>query len=225
MITPLDKPSDISPIKVSLSLKTVAERVICHFHVSSSSFFDINEVASALKVPKRRLYDVLNIMGPLGLVNRHGRGKYQWTGVIQPALNIPIKKEEPSEKSHVRDLSLKFLYFIKDYQSNIISIETISESVFEEKKGQLRRLYDISAVFEVLNLIKRQPKTGDFLVQTLLRQIFITKMLPPKKRGNLTPMALNRMENLPGNTLKPILVPSFTSNPNGKQWLGAAGLH
>ena len=170
--------------KPSLSLKTVAEQVINYFGTKTSTIFDINDVAVTLGVPKRRLYDVLNIMTPLGLVGRNGRGKYVWNSTMQPTFTT----QHSQEKLHVRDLSSKFLAYVRDSDQSAISISSICESVFEDKNGQLRRLYDILAVFEVLKLIKRQAKSGDFLVMPLLRNMFITKMLPPKKRSCLLPV-------------------------------------
>ena len=213
--------------KTTLSLKSVAEKVIAYFHASPSSIFDINDVAFTLNVPKRRLYDVLNIMAPMGLVGRNGRGKYIWTGVMQPTLNQG-QKEEQSEKLHVRDLSSKFLQFVRDTDQSIISLNSICESVFEDKNGQLRRLYDILAVFEVLNLIKRQPKSGDFSVLPLLRNMFMTKMLPPKKRAALVPIQYNRIENTSDPKQNIMLVsppPPITKVSNGQLWLGATPFH
>lgn len=170
-----------APAKASLSLKTVAEKLNNYFLNKNSTTFLIGEVAATLNVPKRRLYDVLNIMQPLGIVDKNGRGKYVWNGKMQPVLNHGAR-DDNSDKSHVRDQSSRFLEFIRDHEQSLISISDICDSVFDENKGQLRRLYDISAVFEVLNLVRRQPKTGDFLILPQLRNLFVTKMLPPKKR-------------------------------------------
>jgi len=225
---PMQQPTtdDVSvfPAKAALSLKTVAEKLISHFSFSTAAFFDINEVAETLGVPKRRLYDVLNIMGPLGLVNRNGRGKYHWTGTFQPNLGQSYIKEQDTEKSHVRDLSSKFLCLIRDTEKNTITLEKICESVFEDK-GQLRRLYDISAVFEVLSLIKRQPKTGDFIIMPLLRGLFVSKMLPPKKRFALIPINNHIFEGISAPKPRRMLIPSITQTPNGQLWLGATSLH
>ena len=147
-------------VKACLTLKNVAEKLNNFFQFKSGTIFDIGDVAIALQVPKRRLYDVLNIMQPLGVVERNGRGKYLWTGIMKPNLTR-LNPDKENDTSHVRDQSAKFLEFIRDTDQNIISIASICNSVFEDKKGQLRRLYDISAVFEVLNLIQRQAKTGD----------------------------------------------------------------
>ena len=84
------------PGKIALSLKAVADKVVTYFNTKSSTIFDINEVAITLNVPKRRLYDVLNIMAPMGLVGRNGRGKYIWTGSMQPSFG-PAQKEEKSD--------------------------------------------------------------------------------------------------------------------------------
>ena len=216
-----------APTKTALSLKAVAEKVVNYFGSKSSTIFDINEVAITLNVPKRRLYDVLNIMAPIGLVGRNGRGKYIWTGSMQPTYSAP-QKEEHSDKLHVRDLSSKFLTYVRDTDKSTISISSICESVFKDKNGQLRRLYDILAVFEVLNLIKRQPKSGDFLVMPLLRNMFITKMLPPKKRATLAPIPCTRIE--PPVEVKQNLIlvsppPSLGPGSNAQAWLMARAYH
>ena len=218
--------SPAPPAKTTLSLKCVAEKVVGYFNQTTSTIFDINDVANTLNVPKRRLYDVLNIMAPMGLVGRTGRGKYIWTGTMQPS--ICQQKEEQSEKLHVRDLSSKFLAYVRDTDKNTISLSSICGSVFEDKNGQLRRLYDILAVFEVLNLIKRQQKSADFLVTPLLRNMFITKMLPPKKRAALTPVSCNRIENSPEMKTNLMVIsppPPITKIPNGQLWLGASAFH
>lgn len=206
--------------RTALSLKQVAEKVVSYFKTYTAPQFDINDVAAQLNVPKRRLYDVLNIMAPLGLVERNGRGKYTWTGQMQPSMAPPQISRGDTDKSHVRDLSLKFLQFIRETDQNTISIGSICGSVFEDKKGQLRRFYDISAVFEVLNLVKRQPKSGDFLITPLLRGLFITKMLPPKKRAPLASIPFNRVENY--NESKLVSPPNIQGRiVNGQIWLGA----
>jgi hypothetical protein len=216
--------SPTPPVRPALSLKRVAEKVVGYFNTTTSTIFDINDVASTLNIPKRRLYDVLNIMAPLGIVERNGRGKYIWTGTMQPSL-CQTQKEKQSEKLHVRDLSSKFLAFVKNTEKNTISLTTICESVFQDKNGQLRRLYDILAVFEVLNLIKRQPKSGDFLVLPLFRNMFITKMLPPKKRAALALIPCNRMENSPEMKQNLMVIsppPPIAKIQNGQLWLGAS---
>lgn len=213
------------PAKTTLSLKNVAEKVVGFFNSQISTIFDINEVSVKLNVPKRRLYDVLNIMSPLGLVGRNGRGKYIWTGQLQPNFNFN-SKDEASDKSRVRDLSAKLLLFVKDIDHNKVSISAICDTVFEDKKGQLRRLYDISAVFEVLNLIKRQPKTGDFIILPLLKNMFMSRMLPPKKRVALQTIT-NRNENSEIKNSPQFVspCPPLQHGANGQLWFGATALH
>lgn len=214
-----------SPVKTAVSLKSVAEKVIGFFNSQISTIFDINDVSIKLNVPKRRLYDVLNIMAPLGLVGRNGRGRYIWTGQLQPVFNFTTK-DENTDKSRVRDISAKLLLFVKDVEVNKVSIASICDAVFEDKKGQLRRLYDISAVFEVLNLIKRQPKSGDFIILPLLKNMFMFKMLPPKKRAALGQIT-NRNDN-PDIKTSPSNIspcPTLPQPTNGQLWLGATTFH
>ena len=214
-------------VKACLTLKNVAEKLNNFFQFKTGTVFDIGDVAIALQVPKRRLYDVLNIMQPLGVVERNGRGKYLWTGIMQPNL-ARLNPDKENDTSHVRDQSAKFLEFIRDTDQNVISIASICNSVFEDKKGQLRRLYDISAVFEVLNLIQRQAKTGDFIVTPQLRGLFEKRMLPPKKRAVFIIRTENSSpEDRPKPAIiKPIPQPTplqpFTQIPFGQVWLGPA---
>jgi hypothetical protein len=43
-------------------------------------FIEVADLA-ALELTKRRIYDVLNVLEPLGVTNRVSKGKFEWNGV------------------------------------------------------------------------------------------------------------------------------------------------
>lgn len=174
------------PVKQVSSLKSVAEKVVNYFRDNKISSFDINDVVDTLNIPKRRLYDVLNIMSPLGYVSKSGRGRYTWTDTTPLNINITESREVHSEKFHVKDLSFSLLKYIIQNKVPTIQLGSISSSIFGGDKSHARRIYDIIAVFEVLKLIERRPKSSEFTILPQLKTCFTEESRKEDKPENVT---------------------------------------
>ena len=176
MFSPFCEASGASRVS---SLRRIAERLFFYLDSSQNKIFDLNGVSQLLGVTKRRLYDILNVVQPLGLVSRMSSGTYRWQS-INPSLSLVSRN---GDSCNVRLVSQQFLAYIRRSQSDSIMIEELIQNLPDGKKSGLRRVYDVIAIYEALNLIERKPRSGSITVLPMLRNIFRASLIPLKKRN------------------------------------------
>ena len=72
------------------SLITLTKGFISMLVCSGGGEVDITAAEKSLNTTKRRLYDVVNVLAGIGLLEKCGKAKVRWTGVV------PYEPEEPT---------------------------------------------------------------------------------------------------------------------------------
>ena len=170
------------------SLRSVTERLVNYLSSQVNSSFDLNTVSSTLGVSKRRLYDILNILQPLGVITRKTSGTYTWNTF--ESVCIPNYSLDNPER-HMKDISACFISYVRRCPNEIIKINEITSTLFPGSKDNTRRLYDLIAVYEALNLISKQSRSNDIHILPRFRSLFSSSLIPLKKRPALTPINTN----------------------------------
>lgn len=136
------------------SLKQICTSILRSFLLSQRSEIRLNKFASELKVERRRIYDIVNVLEGFDVVRKQGKNLYQWRGLagFQAALStlqatakadIPglkvfsFEHKDPRvKKKSLTFLSIKLLKLFIIYRENINFKELIK--LFGQKYLQLK---------------------------------------------------------------------------------------
>lgn len=136
------------------SLKQICTCILRSFILSQRSEIRLNKFASELKVERRRIYDIVNVLEGFDVVRKKGKNLYQWRGLegFQKALlrlQATAKAEIPElkvfsfehkdprvKKKSLTFLSIKLLKLFIIYRENINFKELIK--LFGQKYLQLK---------------------------------------------------------------------------------------
>ena len=87
------------------SLSDLTPRFMALLRSSPEGVLDLNKAAETLGIPKRRLYDVTNVLSGIKLVEKKSRSHIQWIG---PDLNeLEIRPKQRQLEAELLDLSAK----------------------------------------------------------------------------------------------------------------------
>ena len=149
--------------------------------------YTLDQICSQIQVEKRKIYDLINILTSIRMINKVSKGIYKWQG-IQPivsflrnlpsfeALTIKLKQEKS-----LSSMCYCFLAYMKtNKQSNIeLAAESLTVSGPQEYSQQticfrskVRRLYDISKILTTVGLIENISQNK----KPLLRWVGIQNM-------------------------------------------------
>ena len=136
------------------SLKQICTSILKNFLLSGRSEIRLNKFASELKVERRRIYDIVNVLEGFDVVHKKGKNLYQWRGLegfrnalvtlqdtqkdLIPGLKVfSFEHKDPRvKKKSLTFLSIKLLKLFIIYQENINFKELIK--LFGEKYLELK---------------------------------------------------------------------------------------
>ena len=131
--------------------------------------FSLDSICTRIQVEKRKIYDLINILTSIRMIDRVSKGVYKWLGTasILAFLNaLPRFEELASALKQEKSLGSMCYCFLSFMKSNLeSSIENAAESLTKtpsQKKpvnsisfrSKIRRLYDISKILATVGLIK-----------------------------------------------------------------------
>eukprot|EP01084_Bolivina_argentea_P131734 232489_1 len=98
------------------SLSLLTERFVATLKTAPDAIVDLNIVAKDLGVPKRRIYDITNVLNGIGLIQKKGKNHVEWIGSMAAdsgtysdertallELNVELEIEE-SEEAYIDHL-------------------------------------------------------------------------------------------------------------------------
>ena len=134
------------------TLGGLATRFIELIKKTPTHSINLNEVVKALRVQKRRIYDITNVLEGVGLISKSLKNKIHWTGVVNPPKRI-------DESTKARDIIEK----LKSEESEL-------DKVIADSEKQLREI-----------ITKEEYKEFAFITQDDLALLSITQEYSNKK--------------------------------------------
>ena len=134
-----------------------------------NEFFSLDSICTRIQVEKRKIYDLINILTSIRMINRVSKGVYKWLGtdsILEFLNSLPNFNELSSSLKLEKSLGSMCYCFLSFMKSNLeSSIENAAESLTktstQEKplnsisfRSKIRRLYDISKILATVGLIK-----------------------------------------------------------------------
>ena len=131
--------------------------------------FPLDSICTQIQVEKRKIYDLINILTSIWMIERISKGVYKWlgTGSILNFLNsLPAFDTLPDNLKAEKSLSSMCYCFLSFMKSSLeSSIENAAESLTRSQpatkpvnsitfRSKIRRLYDISKILATVGLIE-----------------------------------------------------------------------
>src|SRR5690349_2996613 len=100
---------------------------------TESGVVDLNEVATLMKVPKRRIYDITNVLEGIGVIEKESKNCVQWKG---DGFSSLLTGQDPNEQlllqqgeEEINQLSQE----LKSVDSEIFQLQAEIAKLTEEK--------------------------------------------------------------------------------------------
>ncbi len=96
---------------------------------------DLNEVVKLLKVQKRRVYDITNVLEGIGLVKKCEKNKIQWTGSITVPEDLEVRRDLIDTKRELKEQQEESQLLSNMVQQQKEDIKKISETAQYQEYG------------------------------------------------------------------------------------------
>ena len=77
---PVTARSPLEKTRYETSLGLLTKKFVSLFHSASSGTVDLNKASESLKVQKRRIYDITNVLEGIDLITKTVKNKVKWIG-------------------------------------------------------------------------------------------------------------------------------------------------
>lgn len=95
-------------------------------------FVELTDLA-ALELAKRRIYDVLNVLEPLGVTSRASKGKFEWNGVERAREVVAeLRAANAERRVHLTEMAHANLTKISSRVLTVITCDIISRLIAAE---------------------------------------------------------------------------------------------
>lgn len=160
-------------------LKQMTKGLIRVLSADPSNTHSLDSICTKIGVEKRKIYDLINILSSIQMIERVSKGVYKWHGPaaveqfisdLTPFVSLPHKLKK--EKS-LGSMCFCFLSFMASKRES--SIEAAAESLSHiskppgsiELRSKIRRLYDISKILATVGLIQNVSQNKKPLLRWL----------------------------------------------------------
>lgn len=104
------------------------------FEGTGKNVIALDQVTAELKVERRRIYDIINIMESLGVVSKIKKNLYQWNGLIEAIETIriyaegkqPVKPEKNKKEKSLESLASEFLKLFINF-SGVLTLDEAAD--------------------------------------------------------------------------------------------------
>ncbi|CAG8605906.1 444_t:CDS:2, partial [Scutellospora calospora] len=113
------------------SLGLLTKKFVCLLKEAKDGDLDLNTAATALKVQKRRIYDITNVLEGIGLIEKNSKNHVRWKGTqLQSAFSLRQNYKTKIEELRVANANLESerLELEKANQTVDINIKSIYET-------------------------------------------------------------------------------------------------
>lgn len=74
----MENPPGVAGVREDTSLSTVTQRFLTLLNTAPGGILDLNNAAAVLGVPKRRIYDITNVLEGVGLIEKQSKNNVKW---------------------------------------------------------------------------------------------------------------------------------------------------
>jgi|ERR1712137_370235 len=161
------------------SLSILTEKFVKLIHQNKEGIVDLNTAAKTLGVPKRRIYDITNVLEGIGLIEKISKSNIQWKGndiQRQQEVNIieqdvlQLKSEENVLEQHIHILEEQTKEWLeKNQRESFLTVEDIRNlegmqnqvlMVFRAPPGTQLQLSEVQMQEETKYRIEMQSPQG-----------------------------------------------------------------
>lgn len=200
-------------------LKQMTKGLIRVLSADPSNTHSLDSICTKIGVEKRKIYDLINILSSIQMIERVSKGVYKWHGPaaveqfvsqLTPFVSLPHKLKK--EKS-LGSMCFCFLSFMATTRES--SIEAAAESLSHiskppgsiELRSKIRRLYDISKILATVGLIQNVSQNK----KPLLRWLGPEKMKETVRQTQISggaPLQLRILQRLQASIKNAVLTVS-----------------
>jgi transcription factor E2F7/8 len=93
-------------------LEELSKRFLNLFEGKDKKLIELDKVTQQLKVEKRRIYDIINILESLRVVSKNGKNHYKWKGLTEAIETIHLCERDRDSlrvESIWKEKSLEYL--------------------------------------------------------------------------------------------------------------------
>ncbi|KAM3143400.1 hypothetical protein pb186bvf_004461 [Paramecium bursaria] len=149
------------------SLEELSKKFIDHLITFDEKDVHLDQMTLLLKVERRRLYDIINILESVQVIKRKCKNQYLWMGFRKimrtvemyqenvDSMDLACTKREKSLEVMAAGIIRMFLYGSKVWTLEEAASKLAEKNNLEKVKTKIRRLYDIANVFRSIGLIKK----------------------------------------------------------------------
>ncbi|CAL8462389.1 g1922 [Coccomyxa elongata] len=174
-----EEPQETAYSRKDKSLGLLCESFLREYGQSATVVISLDSAASKLGVERRRIYDIVNVLESVEVVERQQKNQYKWCGLGHlPVTLAKIKVENFEERGNTgvgrcgdrREKSLGLLsqrfiqMFLVAPGDKVVALESAAHMLLEAEgtsadanklKTKVRRLYDIANILSSLHLLEK----------------------------------------------------------------------
>lgn len=188
------------------SLATSIKSLIKHCSESTQTFFNMHDLSIHLKFPRRRFYDVINVLSAIGFCDRIEPGSMIWKGkksvqdtildILEKAgvyndsisLNAIVPLNLCTSISKMTEAFFILLGAIGKKEIDLKEASTFMARGSGRVKTVTHKLYQITHILEAAGIIERANKVGS---------VFLSKDIELVSTNKDDPLALDNLLNRP----------------------------
>ena len=186
-----------------------------------SQFFTIAQICSSFKLPRRRIYDVLNVLEAVGCMRKCNSETIEWLGLLHivpefrrlqevhcaNSADVPISRIVPTEICvSMGQLTASLILCFLALQVRTLGIKQVSYFVSRNNnrfKTTLCKMYQIVHILEAIGVIKREEsRQGEI---TLEDSFYCVSPIQLRGKSKDEPLSLETLLNRPVSDLDRIL--------------------
>ena len=189
-------------------------------NAKTSQVFTISQLCSSFKLPRRRIYDVLNVFEAIGCMRKQNSDTIEWLGLLcvvseferlqelhcANSADVPISRIIPTEVCvSMGQLTVSLILCFLSLQLQTLGIKQVSYFISRNNnryKTTLCKMYQIVHILDAIGIVRREARAGDI---TLDGQFYCVLPIQFRGKSKDEPLSLETLLNRPVSDLDRIV--------------------